>query len=595
MKKTKYFAWMVAAGLALTGCSDELEGGGTPVINEGATGYAKVSINLPTTVGTRAANDNFDDGLESEYDVKEGVIIYFAGESEATANFVGAYSLPLTGSETWDDVSDSSTNPSNGDGPVTSEYEIIAQAPLLNDGSNLYALVVLNPNKVVTANNSTHALTAPVSWSVGTTNQTLSGLQAKLTNQNISAYITDGFLMANAPLASKTVTSTDKTAIVSIMPTVTVYETEADAQNNGATTIHVERAMAKVTLGGFTANPENETQLIKNVTDADGDEIENNYVILTGWTLDVTNKSTKLVHDVTGAVSDGTNGWFDLYATTTPAQVNNRFVSAYFPYRLYWAVDGNYDGTGYGTADPNHNTTNDMHWIQEFNYIDDTFEDWTTSVGENAPLYCFENTFDQDNMDRDQSTRIVIKGQYVLDGTAGEGADFFVVEVGSATYKTSDFVSQINSKTTEGFLATDWECSAEPGEYKSVDGLATLLGKNATSDKDNLEKILEAFGSIKYYENGQTYYEVRRIQHFGDELTPLRDTDTPYQYEAAQHLGRYGVVRNNWYDIQIASISGPGEPTVPPTPEDPDDEESGYIKATIRILSWAKRTQNVDL
>ena len=25
MKKTKYFAWMVAAGLALTGCSDELE------------------------------------------------------------------------------------------------------------------------------------------------------------------------------------------------------------------------------------------------------------------------------------------------------------------------------------------------------------------------------------------------------------------------------------------------------------------------------------------------------------------------------------------------------------------------------------------
>ena len=74
MKKTKYLVWMLAAGL-MAGCSDDLEnGGGTSVpVAKGEKGYVKIAINLPTASNTvtRAENDNFDDGSESEYDVKK--------------------------------------------------------------------------------------------------------------------------------------------------------------------------------------------------------------------------------------------------------------------------------------------------------------------------------------------------------------------------------------------------------------------------------------------------------------------------------------------------------------------------------------------
>ena len=61
-------------------------------------------------------------------------------------------------------------------------------------------------------------------------------------------------------------------------------------------------------------------------------------------------------------------------------------------------------------------------------------------------------------------------------------------------------------------------------------------------------------------------------------------------------LGRYGVVRNNWYNLNIQSVRKIGSP-IPVTPDDtPDDEIENYLSVKIHILSWAKRTtQSVDL
>jgi len=79
----------------------------------------------------------------------------------------------------------------------------------------------------------------------------------------------------------------------------------------------------------------------------------------------------------------------------------------------------------------------------------------------------------------------------------------------------------------------------------------------------------------------------------------------------ANYLGRYGMVRNNWYTIRLGAIAKIGSATVPnvnrdkPTnpdpddpenPEHPDDElEEAYIKARVNILSWAKRVQEWSL
>ena len=600
MKKRFYVFSMLAAGMLLAGCSDDLEGGQDgPNVVEGATGYAKVTISLPSTTGTRAANDSFDDGLDSEWTVKSGIIAYFSGVSEENAVFVGAYNLPgnWNQDETHTDA-------------ITATQTLTAQAPLLKNNTNpVYALVILNGHSnVISMNNNTHSLTiAGTTYDAeGTTALKLADLREKLTNQNIADYTgSDGFTMLNAPLATKAVTSLDYSASVEILQPITIYETEAEANQNSATVIYLERVMAKVTLTGFT---EKEGELQMDITGLP--EGYKGYAVLEGWTLDVTNKSTKLLHDVTPYST-----WFGHYnPNINSGGGNSRFVADTEPYRIYWSVDGNYDGSNYGTANPN--TPTDTRYRQEFNYIADIADEdgdiWNTAIGNDAPLYCFENTFDAANMKEAQTTRIVLKGKYYFTQTAGDGGSqntnvdaedpsFFVIGSGdaAATYTIANFIKQVNTKVS-GFLETTWNpAEVNGGTYDTVEGLATLLGKSATDDAAaaGLQTILSEFGSVKYYKDGQVFYHVSRIEHFGDEYTPWTDGDDGerYEYTNEKHLGRYGVVRNNWYELNITAITSPGEPEIPDTPDTPDDEETGYVKAEIHILAWAKRTQDVDL
>ena len=597
--KLKSTLWALAFACAAVSCSDELEGGANvPDVVDGASGYAKVTITLPSTsgVGTRAYNDVFDDGLGNEWAVKGGIIAYFAGSSESDATFVGAYNLPLGNWNTIGTTTDA----------ITAERTLTVEAPLLEDNAGtVYALVILNPHStVISLDNNTHSLTinnteytVPAGMAVSPA-LNLAALQAKLANQDIANYTgTNGFTMLNAPLATDAVISTDHDASVEILRPITIYDNESDASANDGTVIHLERVMAKVTLTGF-----DETTLQMEITGLPTGYT--GYAQLEGWTLDVTNKSTKLLHDVTGY-----GDWFSYYSDANTTQ--SRFVAAAEPYRIYWSVDGNYDGNGYGTAKPNDPTN--TQWGDEFNYIASDAENinWSTTIGSEKPLYCFENTFDVDNMDEDQTTRIVMKGKYYFtQESSGDGAtnsnenaedpSFFVIgsDEETATYTISAFISKVNEKVTS-FLDDTWTpgSTVNAGTFDSVEGLATLLGKDATTDATGLQTLLGAFGSVKYYKNAQVFYYVTRIEHFGEELTPWNDEidGKPYEYTAARHLGRYGVVRNNWYELNITGITGPGEPEIPDTPDTPDDEETGFVKAAVRILAWSKRVQDVTL
>lgn len=80
--------------------------------------------------------------------------------------------------------------------------------------------------------------------------------------------------------------------------------------------------------------------------------------------------------------------------------------------------------------------------------------------------------------------------------------------------------------------------------------------------------------------------------------------DTPVNYgasRAAAWLGRWSIVRNNWYVLDIKKVEGLGSPV----PEDysgtgigntPDDNPGReyYIAAEVHILPWAKRYQSVN-
>ena len=105
------------------------------------------------------------------------------------------------------------------------------------------------------------------------------------------------------------------------------------------------------------------------------------------------------------------------------------------------------------------------------------------------------------------------------------------------------------------------------------------------------------------YKGGYSYYNIL-IKHVGDELAPWNPSTktTGVSYPApneANWLGRYGVLRNNWYDLDITGVSRlgaatPDELDVKNDPT-PDDNLKSYISVKINVLSWAKRTQKAIL
>jgi hypothetical protein len=82
-------------------------------------------------------------------------------------------------------------------------------------------------------------------------------------------------------------------------------------------------------------------------------------------------------------------------------------------------------------------------------------------------------------------------------------------------------------------------------------------------------------------------------------LTPWKDgvagvsisTIYPTTNQANNYLGRYGVLRNNWYDIQVTDVAFLGDATPQAHTGVTDDEIKAFIAFKINVLSWAKRTQ----
>ena len=111
--------------------------------------------------------------------------------------------------------------------------------------------------------------------------------------------------------------------------------------------------------------------------------------------------------------------------------------------------------------------------------------------------------------------------------------------------------------------------------------------------------------NVNVYTGGKSYYVIP-IKHFGDYYTPWPETEgvtTTAVYNpasndhAGNYLGRYGMVRNNWYELNITDLRALGSNIIPPiddTLSDDNKEVKKYFAIEIHTLSWAKRTQNVQ-
>ena len=609
MKKVKYLAMLLAAGM-FAACSDNLEdtgagnaGGTTPSTTDG---YVKVSINTPTTSGTMTRATSLDDGTDNEYEVKNGILVFFkttattgTGTPEATAEFVKAYDVTLN-----------YAGEGGSDNEVTTRHTVIGEAPMAGTGEQVYALAILNKgnlfrvNKNADENGGALQVYQNNDWAdvFDSSNKTVTDFQKKALTVSASDITSDanGFLMLNAPLATATTGITDLTKVQTLVP-VTVYDDEEAAQNGDVADIYVERVVAKITLKGFTYADNKYTAEVAKKDDNSpfkGDKVQ-----LEGWTLSVTNKTTKAVRDISGLA--------DWVGTTYSSDGQVRFLSTtkidnQELYRIHWGIDCNYKS--------------DDTYTDAFNILSETNKDrWTWEVNtndkdapnnESNPVYCLENTMDYNQMNQNQTTTLFIKTTYYADPSNPDNAqDFFMYGTQEKTYLTDDFLTNVkevlsldpsptislNSEAKGGTYTYVGSGEEAPTGKKDVKALFTLTGgSSATLTDEQAKELISQLGEIKYYEDGATYYNSVLIRHFDDTYTDVKwDPATPTYTQ--KHLGRYGVLRNNWYEITVTGISGPGNPEIEEPDPDPDDETEGYIQARINVLSWTKRTQEVEL
>lgn len=616
MKKI-YLPLALAATLALGACSSDnvVDNGGSNPIDLSKGGFVKMSLNLPTD-NNRGSRATLDDGLDNEYGIKNAYLVLFEGKDEHNkeneATFKGAYELKNSDFSNFEAVGDDPNH-------VTKRIAF-ANGTKPQSGRKLFALVVLNNNGLFTVDANTHKLTfntSNVSATdyVSTPNFINFSKAIASTNTDgetpFAADVTNnGIFMTNAPLCTKPGGGTEPGADAEIKTladvTNNIYTTEAKAKSEPAAEIYVERAVAKVTVqqgteGKLKANKGNTASEISYK--------------LYNWVVDNTNKKSYIVrqydkswNSINSNKVTATDASKYRFVWSSP--VNPNATDANKLYRTAFAQDPEYDDPTAKAANYNQKASNASMTL-------------SPTFGNEHPQYCNENTFQVTAQNQDQTTRVVLGVKMSAPGTTTYDADLYTVNDNKeVVYTKATLAERLKNiilhndpavKTWAENHKTDVSLDITFGN--DIAGAttitnATLKGKTAAGAADETfagtftTDFNKALPNIVRYKGGVAYYAVR-IKHFGD-------TDTPWNVEGQGvtaggnsniyhtgsndwFLGRYGVVRNNWYDISVNSIQTLGDATIPAFTNDPDDVLENYISVSINVLSWSKHSQSADL
>ncbi len=388
------------------------------------------------------------------------------------------------------------------------------------------------------------------------TSETVKGKPWSVINTAIEAAIAniatdDNFMMASAGKgagiegALKGVMVHKPTAYT----TDAINQAKTDAQNSPEE-ISVDRLSAKVELAvneHFTTKP-------------DGAKFT-----FGGWELSVTNKSVKLYSELI-TYDNATNG--------AVYRRDKNYLSAEQP-----------DITSESTMETNMDAA--------FNYlknIDSESEEMpAVAQSKGTSLYCLENTMEAKAQQLGFTTKVVVKATYTPNGLT-ENSSYFSWK---GNYYTLDQLKDEYNNTASGGLKTDLPIFLKKAGVvaEGVSDIDKAIAE-LTADKFTAKTgIIGRFCAVRYYHESVCYYDVL-IRHDQNVTTKMA-------------LGRYGVVRNNWYHLELQSVSGPGTPWIPdpsdpdptnPTPPGTDDDEAdAYISVKITINPWTYWTQGVDL
>ena len=571
MKIKHLFGLAVIAAMTASCSSNEdlgTAGPGTGT-NETGVGYATFTINLPSVSGTRAADAGgaeMNEGTAKEYAVKSATALIFQkyGSDEGSCKFVESVDLPTAAADWTDDTTVG----------ITTTKKLVAKLTNVDTKNQYYVLVLLNNNKK----------TGGVKVALPTVGQSYNEWNSQiLTPSSVDDLAADNdFYMANAPLKG----TASPTTLVTINKE-NIYSSKEKAEaGTSAATVYVERGVAKMSVNDPTT---------KTVIDKATNTSTKSTVKFNNWALDITNRKTYAVHNIEGLSTDFPAIW------TTP-----RFIGTNS--RVYWGKDPNYNLDNLNKKEADREA--EFNFIKATSGINKTFKE---------SAYCLENTFNLANMYQGQTTRVIFKATYTPMDDAGnplvdKDGTFYTIGNMTTILKEAALETAVNTAATSvlpGCTVDYTNLKQEGSHVITLTDIKDSTGKTLVADtvysgmtgtqivKEINDKLglkagrPEEMVGINTYLRGVTYY-IARVKHFGS-LTPWNSGES-YGTDNGKYLGRYGMLRNNWYELNVGNVYGPGYPGVPPVdPNQPDDENEKYLSVSVKILSWAKRSQNVDL
>lgn len=597
--KTKLFYWATLSAVLLASCTDNemREDNGKPQLEKNA--YASVVIKLPSTSDNKTkAEPGTEDGDADEFKVKDLTLLFFSVPAGQKEEKITESDFIL--SEVVSTEASLSTGSVLPESVIQGNTKTLSTGPISINDKSVRVLAVLNVSTTEDVAKGLLKLGNPFS----TINRELlipgGDLNALLGKDK------DCFLMTSAPVYSGSDMKTLTECITS--------SNEAEAQKT-PTTISVERVVAKVDLktndNNYLQDPNDLDKMYFTVPE--GQIHSGDKITILGWALGNTNKSAFPFRKVDeGWVSNPIWGKAICPSTTTPA-------------RIYWAVDPNY---GQPAGADKFSTPTEIA----------TLVDQPTKAVE----YCLENTSDYPMMLKSQTTRLIVKAKYIPNTAKPTASGNNTVDDDGETWWSFTTVAEHYSaknmylniiRWVHDNLNKDSDMPIAPADKKGIteplENNNELIG--ATTDRNwtitlvkngdfhyKLAKVsyyptgssvakeltgtsLDGFhsskGEVQKYDKGECYYEIF-IRHFTDEEGGYGSASAPWIKEdeyKPEHLGRYGVVRNNWYTVTINSIKQPGEPTIPVDGNEPVDAATAYIDCSIEITPWARRNHSVDL
>ena len=645
MKKLSFLA-LAAVGLLLGACSEKdavVQEVQNPVEDFGNGAYIGISLQLPSAQATTRANEDFDDGAEAEFAVKNATLYLFEGTSESTAKYYGSYTI--------------GTNyPEDGGSNITSTYN---EATLIDGATasaiktatdNFYAYVVLNHNSQIgTLDNSVDFETFSKNLFTGIGTPVGEGA-----DPTAEGAFPNGLIMTNSPVSAAVggsvaapTTAANYTTLVPLTK-ANIYNNADDAKKNPAACIFVERAAVKIEVISTVASD----ATISGTTNG-GTTATNIPLVVESWQIINFEPSYYNTRQVDPTWGDYTSDYPEKCAAADPAITVSanwnaanryRFVSgtafapqvptghAAGPYRTYFAQDPQFDDdatlTRPGAVDGKWislATTPKLYGYTTENTFDVAHQTWrnTTQVtfkvkfNNGDPFYNINNGSDIYTDVDVVKTKLATEIQNLP--AVGNALEKAVKELADAD-TDKHYTGAITVNFTAPTVATDGVELTIGYEISSTDGgnlTEENLANTSDSNKAKLEKAIEDAADVftlSYHAGGYAYYNAR-IKHFGDyetpwtasvpyqTVTPGTDVDQIYGVTSdasnapLRFLGRYGVVRDNWYQLTISGISkiGTAEPVdvTVITPNTPDDEIENYISVHVHTLPWVKRTQTV--